>query len=375
MEKRTLHKLIGVLEDPIGTARPLWRDYSKHNGLVDFGIASLNGVQGMASRSTISWGYKDIRFDRNWVEAGRVSKQKFDETGLPFYRTSYHVYYPGQPVQRQADNWFRAHPLIDMIPRVLDLEWNPAGISTSQIADEVWKFSEIIEARDGVAPWNYSRANITDSWLASWSVEMLNKFKWWLAQYRFGKFIEHSGPPTRPRNVLEQNVVLHQTADLKPGFKGEVQNLSADWDRWEIGTEEDMHRWINDEYGSGEPDPDPDPDLIKRIGALEGKFDDHMEWVSTALNTIQSDIDNHRESPHGDSTPTRYIPTHKIVTTNAQGVKLRSWPDGSEILMIKNGQEVMFMDQTRSNNKAVVYKHNDFYYKGWVREMDFKRLD
>ena len=88
-----------LFEDPIGLSRPLWRDYSRWQGMVDFSAATANTVLGMAARSTISWGYQDAWFPRNWSESKSYG----------MYRTGYHVIYPDQPVVRQTDNCSKRH--------------------------------------------------------------------------------------------------------------------------------------------------------------------------------------------------------------------------------------------------------------------------
>ena len=151
-----LAKLANVFEDPTGLDRPLWRDYSKYQGQVNFDIARNVGVKGMAARCAISWGYTDPWFQRNWDEAGRVG----------MYRTSYHVLYPSESVQKQADNWFRVHPTLDVIPRDIDLELGQNQL-WSTIANKTREMSNIVLARDGVRHIIYSRYRLIDQWLSS----------------------------------------------------------------------------------------------------------------------------------------------------------------------------------------------------------------
>jgi hypothetical protein len=214
-------------ENPIGLLRPLWRDYSRWQGQVDFGVAKANGVLGYAARSTISWGYQDTWFPRNWTE-GRA---------LGLFGTSYHVIYPDQSIERQLNNWFTVHPEIDIIPRVIDLELSN-GCSPRQIADATWELSEGVFQREGVRPIIYSRYMLINEWLAPyWSTEEMNMHYWWLAN-----------------KVSRENIIMHQTADKKPGFSGEVQSASVDWDRWEIGNKEEMHQFIAEVWGDDTPD-------------------------------------------------------------------------------------------------------------------------
>jgi len=242
-----LYSISRYLEDPIGLERPLWRDYSRWQGQVDFASAATNMVLGMAARSTISWGYQDAWWKRNWSEAGLYG----------MYRTSYHIIYPDQPIVRQADNWYNAHPEIDRIPRVIDMEVNKQNLPPSAIAVSIWDMSELVKSRDGHRPIIYSRKGLIDLWLASWTTEMLNEHYWWLAQYLLLPN-EHPGPPDLPNRINRDRIILHQTSSKKPGFPGEVESKSVDWDRWEIGNELEMHQWISHHWGGEVPPPAED---------------------------------------------------------------------------------------------------------------------
>lgn len=243
-----LAKIAGVFEDPTGTARPLFRDYSKYQQKVNFDIAKSIGVQGMAARCGISWGYTDPWFQRNWDESGRVG----------IYRTSYHVLYPSESVIRQADNWFRIHPKIDILPRVIDLELGQNQLWAT-IARKTKEMSDIVLERDGVRPIIYSRYRIIDQWLSAWPVELLNDHWYWLAQYSWFGYREHAGPPTLPKRVARGRVLLHQTSDHKLAPPGEVASKSVDWDRWEIGNEAQMHQFISAAFGGDTTPPPPPP--------------------------------------------------------------------------------------------------------------------
>lgn len=242
-----LIRALPLSEDPTGTLRPLWRDYSKHNGFSNAAIAKSNGVAGIAARSGISWGYADPLFDHHYIGAGIE--------GL--YRTSYHVIYAGQPVIQQADNWYKIHPERDVIPRIIDLEVEIAGLHPERYAETTRDLSDLILARDGVRPWIYSRYLLINAWLSPyWANVYLNDHYFILAQYRTLRSLEHAGPPTLPIGLQRERVVLHQTADKKAGYPGEVQNAAADYDRWELGNRLEMDAWIAKRYG-GSPPVDP----------------------------------------------------------------------------------------------------------------------
>ena len=239
-----LNLVLRSFENPVGLERPLLRDFSKHQGLIDFGVSAENGVQLCASRSTISWGYQDTWWPRNWSEPAKVG----------MYRTGYHVIYPDQPIIRQADNWYKVYPTLDVIPRVIDAELRN-GMTARAIGDAIWNLSNVVLSRDGVRPIIYSRYLLVNQWMAHWTTDMLNEHYWWLAQFLWSRVVEHAGPPTRPDRVREDRILIHQTADKKVGFAGEVQSKSVDWDRWELGNVMDMHQFIKNEWGEPEVEP------------------------------------------------------------------------------------------------------------------------
>lgn len=265
-----INNLITSFENPVGLARPLWRDYSRYQGVVNADVAVANGVLGMAHRATISTAYRDPFFAQNYASFGRVEK----------YRTSYHVVYPDQPVNAQLANWYAVHPELDHaapIPRVIDLELH-RNQPAAKIASVVWAMSEIILTRDGLRPIIYSRKNLVDKWLVGWTDNMLNDHYWWLAQYLFAGYLEHPGEPDLPNRVNRNRVILHQTSDHKLAPPGEVASKAVDWDRWEIGNEAQMHQWITEKWGGGAlpPTPEPEPDEIVPVA--------HLRVTASALN-------------------------------------------------------------------------------------------
>ena len=91
--------------------RPLWRDYSYWNGLINGAVAAAHGVLGAFGRAGISWGYIDPTFAHFWSEFGKYS----------LYRSSYHVIYTDQSIIDQADKvWYVAQPEREIIPRMIE---------------------------------------------------------------------------------------------------------------------------------------------------------------------------------------------------------------------------------------------------------------
>jgi hypothetical protein len=65
--------------------------------------------------------------------------------------------------------------------------------------------------------------------------------------------------------MKEEMVLLHQTSDHKRSHNGEVGSGAVDWDRWELGTEDDMHELIRQNWGEGSGPPPPPPPSDKVV--------------------------------------------------------------------------------------------------------------
>lgn len=243
------------------TDRPRWQDSSRYQGEQNFDQQVLNGLFGAIFRATISWGYQDPKFAENWERSDGVVR----------YRASYGVTYPDQPVLPIFENWIKVHPRRDVIPRVIDLELEQ-GQPGIVIANHTWELSERVADYDGARPLIYSRKNLIDKWLVPyWTDAQLNEHYYILAQYLWDRTREHPGPPALPNGLERDRVVLHQTADKKPAYSGETESGSIDWERWELGGEEDMHNFIYDTWG-GVPPPKPPvtlESLDERVSLLE----------------------------------------------------------------------------------------------------------
>ena len=255
--KSILYRVTSLLENPTGLARPLWHDFSAWQKLVNMQAVADNGCWGVAMRANTGRYYDDPYFQENYKRAG--------DAGL--WRTSYHVYVPGQSVDAQLEKWFATKPAIDIIPRVLDVEIkpDPALISLKTQASQIWSICSSINKHDGQPPIIYSRKNLIDSWLVPyWTAEQFNSLYWWLAQY-LSSANEHPGPPDRPSPIKEERVILHQTSDHKPPPDSyEVATKSVDWDRWEFGNAEEMNTWIRETWGGSPPIP-PNPSIPVEI--------------------------------------------------------------------------------------------------------------
>jgi hypothetical protein len=262
MMSQFMTNLLANFKNPAGLDRPLMRDIARYQLYYNHDVARANGVEGLFVRCGISWGYHDPFFKVNY--GGAKGKM---------YRSSYHVIYPDQNVVKQADQvWYDEHPVLDVMPRCMDLELSN-DVYWAQIGDQAWDMSQLVFNRDGVRPIIYSRYKLIELWLRHWTPEMLNAHYWVLAQYRYVRSIEHAGPPTLPKYVVggygetgsnmihRDQVLLHQTADKKEPFPGEVPTSGAgksvDYDRWELGDTLDMHKFIAETWGEGSAPPDP----------------------------------------------------------------------------------------------------------------------
>lgn len=236
---------ISKFENPVGLDRPLWFDVSYWQGPVDAGAMLEAGANGCVVRSNVGKWYSDPYFVENWNRLRGM-----------MHRTSYGVFVPDQDVIAQLDTWYRMQPVLDVVPRVIDLEIEN-GVKPSIIAQGVWRMVDVIEKRDGVKPIIYSRKNLVDLWLVPFLGEgWLNEIYWWLAQYTWDRVREHPGEPDLPKGVKRDRVIMHQTADKKPTPEGVARSKSMDWDRWELGNVQQMDEFIETVWGGGvEPAP------------------------------------------------------------------------------------------------------------------------
>jgi hypothetical protein len=263
---------MSAFENPIGLSRPLWRDYSKYDLEVDFLVARLMGVDGFANRSTIGWSGVDPSFPINYQKGG--------DQGL--YRTSYHVLHPDLSITRQMDHWFKHHPTIDCIPRVLDAELQN-GLNDAQVGEAIWRSCEIVKDHDGVYPWLYGRYLQFNKWLKYWTQDMVESIFYWGARYLWDRTREHPGPPYYAPSMTnvtipESHWILHQTADKKPAFSNETEReYVVDWDRWEIGNVPQMHEWITAMYGGTTSGSSADLDV--RVTQLEDEMYEVQNWI------------------------------------------------------------------------------------------------
>jgi hypothetical protein len=165
--------------------------------------------------------WPDPAFDQFRAEAERV--------GLLW--GTWHVLSAGELARNQATIWLTRPP--GPLGRWVDYEpWRDGSIPTGTALSEAWAR---LEAADGRPCGCYSRYAVIDTYLNALSAAELNARPWWLAQYLTLQTArgEHPGPPTLPKRVARERIVLHQTADKLAPPAGTVPNAKAlDRDRW-----------------------------------------------------------------------------------------------------------------------------------------------
>ena len=206
--------------------RPLGIDVSRYQGKIKWDIVANNAdpVRFAGMRATISWGYTDGWFSFNWTEAKRVG----------IIRTAYHVLYPASDPQRQMDNFFRTvGDDYGELPLVLDVELDH-NKSPDQIQAAILRCAAIIQSRTGKPALIYSRASWIDQFITANRTPpgWLNDFDWWLANY-LRTPEEHPGPPFRPKGLIPEKVLIHQTTDR--GKPIGVESKQLDYNRWIFG--------------------------------------------------------------------------------------------------------------------------------------------
>ena len=230
------------------TTKPFGIDISRWQGNINWDAVAINKkkVKFVGIRATISWGYVDGWFKRNWTEAKRV--------GL--YRSAYHVVYPEITCARQCENFLKTVGKDQgELPLTLDVELSHNMIPRS-VAATVWGCGEYIEKQTGRKPIIYSRASFIDVFMTgkgktppAW----LNTYDWWLAQYlRSGE--EHQGPPNMPRGVDRERCIIHQTTGSGYATGFGVESKALDYNRWQFD-----QKHLDDYVSDADPEPSTDP--------------------------------------------------------------------------------------------------------------------
>jgi len=206
--------------------KPFGIDVSRWQGRLNWdAIASATNpqVQFCAIRASISWGYTDSWFQRNWQESKRVK----------IIRCAYHVLYPGESPDKQMEHFLRiVGNDFGELPMVLDCELSH-NKSPDQIQAAILSCASIIQSKTGKKPIIYSRANWVDQFISAKSTPpaWLNDYDWWLANYLI-KPEEHPGPPAMPKGLIRERVLIHQTTDKGVSIGSDEKYM--DYNRWQF---------------------------------------------------------------------------------------------------------------------------------------------
>jgi len=91
--------LANMIDYGFGVDISQFQCYPDGSKMIDFNCLKQHEpkISFIIARATVSWGYKDTRFDWYWQEMQRIG----------VCRAAYHFAYPSQDYKRQA-NWFLA---------------------------------------------------------------------------------------------------------------------------------------------------------------------------------------------------------------------------------------------------------------------------
>ena len=239
-------------------------DVSRYQGKIDWDKMDTrpgDPVVFAGIRATVSWGYQDSWFPRNWAEAKRVG----------ILRMAYHVVFPGEDPIRQISNLMQAlGDDIGELPPVLDIELDH-GYSPATIIKNIRRQAIEIEARTFKRPILYSRASWVNQFMAG--ADWLNEYDWWIANYLHDQSMEHPGPPLLPKGV--GTYLIHQTSGGYPSAGFGVESKEIDTDRWNASAVEAVYQYAGLVL-------DVTPTVEQRVETLEARVD-KIEQAITAV--------------------------------------------------------------------------------------------
>ena len=235
--------------------RKFGNDLSQYQGIINFDtMDSHNGnphpkVEFSATRTGISWGYRDKWFIRNWD--GLLTKK--------ILRMGYHVQYPLESIKRQLEeNFFPAlGPTSGDGPAVWDVEL-VHGATRAQITAATFEAVQRIEDKYGRKPIIYTRPYwVRDHMLRDqdWYKEVI----WWMAAYYSSGIEAPEQHLIRTMNGAGLNELLpmtlfHQSSEKGTGATYGCQSSSLDFDRFR-GTDAQF----NEVFGLDGSTPPPVP--------------------------------------------------------------------------------------------------------------------
>ena len=277
------------------TEAPLIYDLSFYQEEFKYGKLPLGKQQPVAFYLNAGIGLvKDVQFARNWQKCGE----------LGYFRQSYWAYHPDYSYLTQLDKWYEQNPLIDYLPRIMDLE-RVKGVEPHIIAACVMDMSDIILSRDGWRPWIYSRKNfLEENILGYWPEDFIDEHYLILAEYNDHRDEEEEGIDI-PALVEPEMVLEKQTADqiepdplgLCPGF--------LDRNRWLHGDTAQMQNFFISTYSTQPPPPPPPVDCCEELridlNYQAQVIEDNrahnlkqLEFVDKAIQANASEIENNK---------------------------------------------------------------------------------
>ena len=273
---------------------PFGIDISKYNHstdgskMVDFDLMNQT-CKFVAFRAGISWGYIDPKFHESWP--------KFHGP-----RLAYHVIYPGENGENQADHFLNIVKPTGYDRLVLDAELSH-GLNKEKITDTFITVLNYILDSTGRYPIMYSRADWVNNYL---DVTRLPKLDWWLAHYLKRRpepeyTPERPSPPVLPRGI--NNWLIHQTGERGNGSAVGVVSHYVDTNRWN-GTQQSLLAY----FGLEEELPPP-------INPPEEKlFDARVySWATPYVNIREKPDLNSKDL--GDIYPNTTVPIYEDLGT------------------------------------------------------------
>lgn len=211
--------------------------YDSNNGLMDFGAVAQHKprVSFIAARAGISWGYQDPKFPYHWEEIG-----KMERVG----RMAYHVLYPGESAQAQADNLFRILGDTDWTHSNVVIDWELVHDQSKRtITNCIKSFSEICKQRIGRYPILYTRRLLL---IGNAIPAELGHLDLWLAQYKWALPYPLYTPEYEPPPDTDglHGWLIQQTASNGKPIGVTGNKYYMDYNRWN-GGEEDVLAYFN----------------------------------------------------------------------------------------------------------------------------------
>jgi lysozyme len=197
-------------------------DAARFQTCIDWNTARRNGVNFAFIKATEGGDLLDLEFKSHWRGAARAGVA----------RGAYHFYYFCTPPEVQAQWYIQNVPRGNMLPPVLDMEWNPFSPTcatvrppANEVKDQMRRWLRIVEAHYGQRPIIYTTlAFYRDNNLRSFS-----GYEFWLSAT--------AETPDKIYPGKAWRFWQYTTTGVVPGITGEVDlnvfsGSRADWNAW-----------------------------------------------------------------------------------------------------------------------------------------------